>query len=118
MGLSIDTGKKKKEAEGITPARLKQYLQLAGRNVYRLGANGPGAAKKEWEGKEFAEANPDLYEGGGFLVLKVDYDGADFNVTGVGVIPNASTIELDVGVCKYLNAALKKYTETAAAAAE
>lgn len=109
MGLSIDTGKKAKEAEGIPPARLKQYFQLAGRNPFRLGANGPGAADKEWKGGVFEKANPELFGDGGYVILHARNNGQDFDVVGVGIVPRASAEELDTKVVKFLDQAMEMY---------
>ena len=114
MGLTIDTGKKAKEAEGIPPARLKQYFQLAGRNPFRLGANGPGAAAKEWKDGAFEVANPDLYGDGGHVILQVRNNGQDFDVVGVGIVPRASTGELDKKVTEFCDKALIAYTKQGA----
>lgn len=91
MSLKMDTGKKKAEAKGTSPQRFRQALQWAGRTAFRLLMFGAGGAKDKWE-KEmpdspFKDGQPELAEGGGWVLLKTAYNGEDFDVIDTLVLP-------------------------------
>jgi len=113
--LNIDTGREAKEAKGMEPPKLKQYIQLAGRNLYRLAANGAGPAKDKWEGHAFEEGDFATFGDGGLVVLQVNYDGKDFHVVDTTIIPRNSKLEKDRGIIKLL---LQHSAEAQAAAAK
>ena len=116
--MNFDLGKQKKEAKGLSPSQLRSYFQAAGRNAFRILAQGPQKAHKEdWDGEGITGPNAE-YGDGGFVLIRADTNDADdFDSTNVIVVARDGTDAFSVEAIKLLDMLEEKHAKKLAAAA-